>query len=288
MKFPYDLSEQRLSLLSEEDRRIYEYEHSPFYDYNDKAESIYKFQNNIPQNYDLQSGEFLDDNGEVVTQAELDEFLNEMIDEELIEEFVPQIDQMIQEALTEKEYYQFSKFIKDNQKGLLESIKKPDFAKALNEGADGRDMTYWANSFIPGFSNLFSFSWVTKLVGAGLAIVLVPIIAAISAGKSKLALKLLERYMNKIVETIDDGVYKKRKWWDVFRKSKLKADQSRGSFRQIQETVERDFALNTITMGKMCGLLGDDAIKEAISGNHTGGIAEIKSKILDPINEMFE
>ena len=36
MKFPYELSEQRLSLLSKKDRLIYEYEHSDFFDYTEK------------------------------------------------------------------------------------------------------------------------------------------------------------------------------------------------------------------------------------------------------------
>jgi len=31
MKFPHKLSKERLSLLSEEDRKIYEYEHSGLY-----------------------------------------------------------------------------------------------------------------------------------------------------------------------------------------------------------------------------------------------------------------
>ena len=43
MKFPYELSEQRLSLLSEDDRILYEYEHSPFYSYEDKVRSINEY-----------------------------------------------------------------------------------------------------------------------------------------------------------------------------------------------------------------------------------------------------
>ena len=43
MKFPYELSEQRLSLLSEDDRILYEYEHSPFYSYEDKVHSINEY-----------------------------------------------------------------------------------------------------------------------------------------------------------------------------------------------------------------------------------------------------
>ena len=45
MKFPYELSEQRISLLSKEDQRIYRFEHSDFFDYNTKQRCMQEYQN---------------------------------------------------------------------------------------------------------------------------------------------------------------------------------------------------------------------------------------------------
>lgn len=44
MKYPFELSEDRLSLLTEEERRIYNYEHSDYYSASDKQDGFVQYQ----------------------------------------------------------------------------------------------------------------------------------------------------------------------------------------------------------------------------------------------------
>lgn len=285
MKFPYELSEQRLSLLSEDDRILYEYEHSPFYSYEDKIRSINEYNQaryGRYQDYYNQINE--DEEFKDLSEDEKTEMSKQLtnveatqIYEELIE---PLVYPILMETMTSDEYNTLK------ESTLKQMYEMPITADVINEGtAPGKDQTYW----IPNMGWLGTLAM--GLLGTGLA----GMIGLFMAGKDKAAAKALEKYMRKLVETVDMGLYKKKSFWNWLggkfgSKSKgTNGDQSRACFRNIQEMVERKMATNIIVAGKSCGLLGPDAVNDAISHNITaGGLNnEFKEKIADKIQQLI-
>ena len=285
MKFPYELSEQRLSLLSEDDRILYEYEHSPFYSYEDKVRSINeynqarygRYQNYYNQINEDEEFKDLSEDGKAEISKQLTNVEATQIYEDLIE---PLVYPILMETMTSDEY----KTLKEA--ALKQMYEMPITAEPINEGtAPGKDQTYW----IP------NMRWLGAIAGGILGTGLAGMIGLFMAGKDKAAAKALEKYMRKLVETVDMGLYKKKSFWNWLggkfgSKSKgTNGDQSRACFRNIQEMVERKMATNIIVAGKTCGLLGKDAVTDAITHNtDVGGLNTIfKDKIASKIQELI-
>ena len=209
MKFPRVLSKERLSLLSPEDRKIYEYEHSDLYVQNDNIDEnintdILKF-NDLNEDYNISESLFNE------------QFDAVYYDKELIKEIG-----LDDYNLMKKNIYEF---IQNNNELI-----------ALNE--EGIAIDYWAKGLKLG--------WLGKLT-AGLLTGLVGIIAwLLMKGKDRLAMVQLKKYMNKIVELVDSGVNKKRPWYSFLIPSKSgqrnTGDYNKACFRTIQETAERNMA----------------------------------------------
>lgn len=127
------------------------------------------------------------------------------------------------------------KDLQDEVAGIYEFLKNDDDSQNLNE-AEGWSADYW----IPGFG------WLGKFAVGTLTGLLGVIVWLIMKGKDRIAMDKLKRYMNRLVELTDQGLYKKRPWYSFLIPNKdtriNTGEYNRGCFRTIQETEERNLA----------------------------------------------
>ena len=280
MKFPRKLSKERLSLLSPEDRKIYEYEHSGLCPemkklqeskkkkvvYNDEGKVVpdicpkcggavvLKIQgepiyvcSNCDEYYGTMPchlGESEDttiDNDDEITYEDIQDM---KLSNEYSEEEKRQIKQMMDEMLFESQFDELFDKELIAEVGLDEynNIKKNIFEYVMN------DPDLHSLNEAEGHSAdwWMDCSWILKL-SAGLLTGLLGIIAWLfMKGKDRLAMMKLKQYMNKLVELTDSGVNKKRPWYSFLlpgRKNKQNTgDYNKACFRTIQETAERNMA----------------------------------------------
>jgi len=124
---------------------------------------------------------------------------------------------------------------------------------SLNENTVGPDMTWWAKSF----GAMINATLLPLFSGMGYLIML---------GKSQGAIKSLKKYMNKLVEELDDGTYKKQGFFSnimnkllgKFKFGKTSENQSHSSFRELQEVFEGNIACKAMVLMKNIGLLPDN------------------------------
>lgn len=266
MKFPYELSEQRLSLLSEDDRILYEYEHSPFYSYEDKVRSINeynqarygRYQNYYNQLNEDEEFKDLSEDEKAEMSKQLTNVEATQIYEELIE---PLVYPILMETMTSDEY----KTLKEAS--LKQMYEMPITADVINEGtAPGKDQTHW----IP------NMGWIGALSGGILTAGLAGMVGLFMAGKDKAAARALERYMNRLVDLVDLGLYKKKSILSFIGFGKQRGEQSRACFRNIQEIIERRMCTQIMVAGKVCGFFGKDPLTDVINQNfESGGLHQI-------------
>lgn len=208
MKFPKKLSKERISLLSPEDKKIYEYEHSVL--------SAQPLSENLLNEVNVDT----DIDSDNLDESYLHTFFTELIE-----------DNDLKNELSKDEY----KELKDNVLLYInENINKFPNLSTLNEVSSD----YWLSNIKLG--------WLGKL-SAGLLTGLVGIVAWLfMKGKDKLAMIQLKKYMNKLVELTDSGVNKKRPWYSFLMPTKKgrqnTGDYDKACFRTIQETAERNLA----------------------------------------------
>lgn len=278
-KFPYELSEDRLSLLSDNDRAIYEYEHSIFFDDSFIEDTFTQFQQQLNEYNTYYTNTINNDNDyKDETNEDKKKIVEELIksDIQLLykeAEFITL--PLLEQVLTEDEYNQLKEYTLKNMQNIIHHT--------LNEGtAPGKSMDYWLPD---GW-----FGWIGRLGFGLLSTGLTGIVALFMAGRDKMAAAQLQKYMNKIVELIDMGLYKKKSIFSWFsnKLGKWSGDQSRACFRNVQEIVERQLCTNTIIAGKAIGLLGNDAISDVKTGNiYSGGLAMFNDKIASKIDEFI-
>lgn len=280
MKFPRKLSKERLSLLSPEDRKIYEYEHSGLCPemkqlqeskkkkriYNDegnivpnicpkcggtvvvkiKGEPVYVCSNcdayygTMPFNL-KESEDVIDTSDDEITYEDIQDI---KLSNEYSEEEKRQIKQMMDEMLFESQFDELFDKELIAEVGLDEynNIKKNIFEYIMND-PDLHTLNEAEGHAADWWMNC---SWILKL-SAGLLTGLLGIIAWLfMKGKDRLAMMKLKQYMNKLVELTDSGVNKKRPWYSFLllgRKNKQNTgDYNKACFRTIQETAERNMA----------------------------------------------
>lgn len=278
-KFPYELSEDRLSLLNDNDRAIYEYEHSIFFDETFINDTYNTFQQQLNE-YNTYYNNTIDNDDDYknITSEEKQELVEQLIksDIQLLYKEAEIITlPLLEQVLTKDEYNQLKEQTLSNMNSFIHHI--------LNEGtAPGKPMDYWLPD---GW-----FGWIGRLGFGLLSTGLTGIVALFMAGRDKMAATQLQKYMNKIVELIDMGLYKKKSIFSWFsnKLGKWSGDQSRACFRNVQEIVERQICTNTIIAGKAIGLLGNDAISDVKTGNiYSGGLAMFNDKIASKIDEFI-
>ena len=266
MKFPYELSEQRLSLLSEDDRILYEYEHSPFYSYEDKVRSINeynqarygRYQNYYNQLNEDEEFKDLSEDEKAEMSKQLTNVEATQIYEELIE---PLVYPILMETMTSDEYNTLK------EATLKQMYEMPITTEVINEGtAPGKDQTFW----IP------NMGWLGAIAGGILGTGLAGMIGLFMAGKDKAAARALERYMNRLVDLVDLGLYKKKSILSFIGLGKQRGEQSRACFRNIQEIIERRMCTQIMVAGKVCGFFGKEPLTDVINQNfESGGLNQV-------------
>ena len=280
MKFPRKLSKERLSLLSPEDRKIYEYEHSGLcpemkqLQESKKKKRIYNDEGNIVPNicpkcggkvvlkiqgepvyvcsncdayygtmpFNLKESEdVIDTSDDEITYEDIQDI---KLSNEYSEEEKRQIKQMMDEMLFESQFDELFDKELIAEVGLDEynNIKKNIFEYIMNDP----DLHTLNEAEGHAADWWMDCSWILKL-SAGLLTGLLGIIAWLfMKGKDRLAMMKLKQYMNKLVELTDSGVNKKRPWYSfllIGRKNKQNTgDYNKACFRTIQETAERNMA----------------------------------------------
>ena len=206
MKFPYELSKERISLLSPEDKQIYEFEHSGL------CSDMLGLVENV---------------GVIEEDAQIRKIMDQYLFES---EFDSLFDKDIIEAVGEDEYMNI-------KKNLYEFIENDPEMKGELFEAPGHAADWWMD---------FKVGWIGKLAAGLLTGLLGLVAWLIMKGKDRLAMVKLKQYMNKLVELIDMGVNKKRPWYSFLMLSKKKrqntGDYNKACFRTIQETAERNMA----------------------------------------------
>ena len=254
MKFPYELSEQRISLLSKEDQRIYRFEHSDFFDYNTKQRCMQEYQNALleRQGYYVQEIK-KDPQFNYLNESEVFETANELTLYET-NQFIDELGSIIETAILEGIYTE------DEATEVITEIvnNMQDFGKrTLNErlaDTPGPDMTWWAEGIGGLFAGLFTI-----------------FLTLIMYGKTKQAIKMLENSMNKIVETVDDGLHKTKgrgiwnrirtrvgKWFGKDTSEENSGEQNTKCLRTVQEEFQANIAAKSMVMCKNLGFLPDD------------------------------
>ena len=285
MKFPYELSEQRISLLSKEDQRIYKFEHSDFFDYNTKQRCMQEYQNALleRQGYYVQEIK-KDPQFNYLNESEVFETANELTLYET-NQFIDELGDIIETAILEGIYTE------DEATEVITEIvnNMQDFGKqTLNErlgDTPGPDMTWWAEGIGGLFAGLFTI-----------------FLTLIMHRKTKQAIKMLENSMNKIVETVDDGLHKTkgRGLWNRIRtrigklfgkdtSEENSGEQNTKCLRTVQEEFQANIAAKSMVMCKNLGFLPDDwenAKKQltAHNWNNGGWQEDFYKNVAEPAN----
>ena len=286
MKFPYELSEQRISLLSKEDQRIYRFEHSDFFDVSERERCMLEYQKTLLERQGYYIQEIKNDaQFNHLNESQIIEAANELTlyeQREILEQLSDIVESSIlSEMLTEDEVLESLQSTIDNMNDIAEHT--------LNENAGdtiGPDMTYWAKGIGGLFGGLF-----------GLALLL------IMKGKTRAAIKMLENSMNKIVETVDDGINKKKgrgifariktrigKWFNKDWSGENEGEQNTICLRTLQEGFSSTIGWSSMILCKKLGLLPNEwnnAIYSLKSNNYKeGDMAEFDKYIAKPVNEL--
>ena len=285
MKFPYELSEQRISLLSKEDQRIYRFEHSDFFDYNTKQKCMQEYQNAL-----------LERQGYYVQEIKKDPQFNHLNESEVFEtaneltlyetnQFIDELGSIIETAILEGIYTE-----NEATEVITEIVNNmQDFGKrTLNErfaDTPGPDMTWWSEGIGGLFAGLFTI-----------------FLTLIMHGKTKQAIKMLENSMNKIVETVDDGLHKTKgrgiwnrirtrvgKWFGKDTSEENSGEQNTKCLRTVQEEFQANIAAKSMVMCKNLGFLPDDwenAKKQltAHNWNNGGWQEDFYKNVAEPAN----
>lgn len=277
MKYPYTLSKERLSLLSKEERELYEYEHSPYYSYEDKVICVNAFRKAKHRYMDLLESDEEFKSLSMPEKKEMSESLVKLEALKIIDNIYDIVYPEIKSVLSEKEQIKLKDALNETVFDIIESEK----FKPLNEDTPGHDLTFW----IPGLG------WLGKLAAGILTTGIAGIVGLIMAGKDKAAAKALEKYMNRLVETTDNGLHKKKSFFSFFSRNKTKfnGDQSFSCFRSVQEIFERKIAAGTLIAGKSAGLLGKEAVKDAESNilSNDAGMTDFYNNVAQPIENLI-
>lgn len=293
MKYPYELSESRLSLLSVQERNRYKYEHSDYFDYTEKQNAINEYRNAYNQSVNSYYNSLVENNSEELTEELQEEYQNiaELMANEQAEYIFETIDSYLyptfkEGGLTYDEY----KYIAEQIKNVLRFD-----SSSLNEDTVGPDMSFWMKG-------------IGKWISLGFGAVFASMAGLIMLGKTQIAIKQLERYMNEIVEMCDDGINKRRsifkrigdkisgsfsklKSWFV-KKDKNREDRSYASFREVQENFLSNYATKAMVFAKQMGFLSGsiDKAMEEVENNtlcqEGSGLNYFMENIGTPINKL--
>lgn len=291
MKFPYELSEQRISLLSKEDQNIYRFEHSDFYSYTEKQKGINAYQNALLERQGYYLDQINDDHDyddmSLTEKQEMAKGLSQYEASVYLEDAFDMIKRHIGESLSIEEYEQLKNYI-------VEQLNTTEI-KPINEldyVGPGKDMHWWWDGL--------DLKWLGKLAAGILTGLVGTMISLIIAGKDAAAMDELQKAMNKLVEKTDDGIYKAKskssffgRLMQRFRKSKedkFYGERNNACFRTIQEDFLKQVACDGAVLAKNMGFLSSkwsDAVGEIESNSFkNGGFAYFMENIGKPVASL--
>ena len=262
MKFPNDLSKERLSLLSKEDRAIYESER--------KQRNEEKIQRIFADNSVMEalSEDIFED---VDEEDDTEYFINDEMD--------VLYEKMLAEIMPIEEFNE----AKSEVLSLFDSIQEEK--QPINEGAEGQDPYAWVKGLKLG--------WLGKLAMGGLTILGTGIYALLVAGKDKLAMEKLKYYMNRLVEVTDMGLHKKRPFYSKFGFTKKfrqnTGEYNTGCFRTIQETADRNMCNSVMNAAHKLGYFNSGSMMDISNGaapQQGGGLSVFNDNVLSKLNQI--
>lgn len=242
-----------MSLLSDEDKKIYESEWS-------------EIRNNLR--------DIFDENALNKNQIEtLDNNEMSLSTKFALEEFDYLFSHELSGLLSEED-------INHIKNELLFNDNKLDNSLIINE-IDGHDSSY----FLDGLN----LSGIGKYIAAGLAALGTGIFALLVAGKDYLAIQKLKIFMNKVVEIIDMGTQKRKAWYSFMFSKKSQqnmGEYNNACFRNLQENAERSICDAVMNAAQQLGYFKKDNIMKITSGAspQTGsGLADFKKNVVDKL-----
>lgn len=259
MKFPKRLSKERISLLSAEDKAIYEKEWASFSQSGQVSES-----GESSFILELISEEYIKESTDIANAIVLEEMRN--LYEEVYKDIIP-----------ESEFEDFLSEMFDN----TDNTPVTDKSQLITENAEGQDAYAWIRG-VP---------WIGKLAAAGLGLLGTGLTALIIAGKDKLAIAKLKYFMNRLVELTDQGVHKKRPWYSFLTPSKRKrnnmGEYNMGCFRMIQETADRNMTVAVMQSAHRLGYFSSGNMMNISNGEGPqvgGGLDAFNQNVLSKLN----
>ena len=256
MKFPERLSKERLFLLSKEDRAIYEQEWGS---------------RNVPEN------NVLPDFSKIFEDEEIDEVSeNEIVSEHLNVLY----DDLFKDIINEDEFFEIQKNIKEDLKFYFNK----NLQLIVNESiGTGSDHMRWLEGF--------NIKGIGKLAVAGLGLLGTAIAYLASDVKHRLAMIKLKKYMNRLVELIDNSAKgtKKRSFFSKMFNWKERGEHNIACFRTIQEAADRNMVLSVMQAAKKLGYFAPGQMAQISSGEmpqEDGGLSEFNTKVLSKLNAL--
>lgn len=196
------------------------------------------------------------------------------IDEKILEEEINRVyDELFADVLSAAEFRQTTD-------ALCEDFVSGE-SEVLVEGAEGLDAGAWVRGLKLG--------WLGKLAMGGLAALGTGIAALITAGKDRLAMIKLKKYMNRLVEVIDQGIQKKRSIFTVIMPkswSKWRGERNMACFRTIQEMADRQVATGVMSAAHKLGYFGQGQMMNIASGSAPqsgGGLDDFRDNVLSQL-----
>lgn len=262
MKFQKKLSKERLSLLSAEDRALYETEQKQLAEQEFNTifgtqEDIFSQDDILNENYEERVSKEKEELMEMVNDYYYSE-LRHMISES---DFVELRDEFLSQLIDENEV----KFTSD----------------MLKESAEGLDSGAW----ISGLG--------LKGIGAKAALLLGALASALvwTAGViyDRLRMAALRKYMIKMVMICDSGEKKREEWFRPFLFSKQKkygGEYNNACFRFIQEMSSRNMVLSVMNAAQQLGYFKPNMMTKIGSSappQQGGGLSDFKDNVIEKL-----
>lgn len=269
MKFKKRLSKERISLLTPEDKAIYEKEW-PTKPKKSKW-SIFSKPDNINENSQIAVQTITEENQDVVVDNSK-ELARKIVEEEMNNLYY----EIYSDIIPQSEYNAFVESV------LNSDYKQQVVVQPLDE-AEGQDAYAWIRG-IP---------WIGKMAAAGLGLLGTGLTALIVAGKDKLAIEKLKYFMNRLVELTDQGIHKKRPWYSfLFRKKHREnmGEYNMGCFRMIQETADRNMTNTVMQAAHRLGYFATGDMMQISNGEGPqigSGLDMFNQNVLSQINRIL-
>lgn len=266
MKFQKKLSKERLSLLSPEDRMLYEAEQKKIEE--QSFNTIFGVHEDIFSQDDI-----LNENYEESVSKEKEELM-EMINDYYYSE--------LRHMISESDFVEL-------RDGFLSEIADENYKDDLtkyNNLKESESMGIDSAAWIAGLPSLGK--WAALALGA-LAGAMIWTAGVIY---DRLRMYQLKKYMIKIVQMIDSGEQKRKEWFSglIFKKQrKYAGEYNNACFRFIQEQASRNMVCSTMQAAQQLGYFKPNAMTNIHSSSAPqdgSGLSDFKENVISKLNKV--